>query len=90
MNRLAQCGAWALSAALLLCPAMLRAQSGSGPGAPAPGPGCSCGAHPPGTPPQRTVDPYAGTPPDLQPYSHFAKPYYENYTQTTSTPAPAA
>ncbi|MGA7885094.1 MAG: ABC transporter substrate-binding protein [Acidobacteriaceae bacterium] len=82
MNRLAQCGAWALSAALLLCPAVLRAQSGSGPGAPAPGPGCSCGAHPPDVPPQRTVDPYAGTPPDLQPYSHFAKPYYENYTQT--------
>jgi branched-chain amino acid transport system substrate-binding protein len=52
------------------------------PGSPAPGPGCSCGAHPPGIPPQRTVTPYAGTPPDLQPYGHFAKPYYENYTQT--------
>ena len=41
---------------------------------------CSCGAHPPGPPPDRTVEPYAGTPQDLEPYEHFAKPYYENYT----------
>lgn len=41
---------------------------------------CSCGAHPPGPPPDRTVEPYAGTPPDLEPYEHFVKPYYENYT----------
>lgn len=50
------------------------------PGSPVPGPGCSCGAHPPGPPPDRTVEPYAGTPADLEPYGHFTKPYYENYT----------
>lgn len=27
------------------------------------------------------MTPYAGTPPDLEPFGHFAKPYYENYTQ---------
>ena len=59
---------------------MLRAQSGSGPAAPAQSAGCSCGAHPPGPPPDRTVEPYAKTPPDLEPYEHFVKPYYENYT----------
>jgi hypothetical protein len=41
---------------------------------------CACGAHPPGPPPDRTVEPYAGTPPDLEPYEHFVTPYYENYT----------
>lgn len=41
---------------------------------------CACGAHPPGPPPDRTVEPYAGTPADLEPYEHFVKPYYENYT----------
>ena len=41
---------------------------------------CECGAHPPGPPPDRTVKPYAGTPPDLEPYGHFVKPYFENYT----------
>ncbi len=41
---------------------------------------CECGAHPPGPPPDRTVEPYAGTPQDLEPYQHFVKPYYENYT----------
>ncbi|MFP5234491.1 MAG: ABC transporter substrate-binding protein [Acidobacteriota bacterium] len=41
---------------------------------------CACGAHPPGPPPDRTVEPYAGTPPDLEPYERFVKPYYENYT----------
>ena len=41
---------------------------------------CSCGAHPPGPPSDRTVEPYAGTPEDLEPYEHFVKPYYENYT----------
>jgi len=41
---------------------------------------CSCGAHPPGPPPDRTVEPYAGTPEDLEPYERFVKPYYENYT----------
>jgi branched-chain amino acid transport system substrate-binding protein len=82
VNRALQRGACALAAALLLWPALLTAQSSSGPGALAPGPGCSCGAHPPGIPPERTVTPYAGIPHDLEPYEHFAKPYYENYTQT--------
>jgi branched-chain amino acid transport system substrate-binding protein len=41
---------------------------------------CACGAHPPGPPPDREVTPYAGTPHDLEPYEHFVKPYYENYT----------
>jgi len=57
-------------------------QTTTGPGAPRPGMGCACGAHPPGVPPQRTVEPYAGTPKDLEPFGHFAKPYFENYTQT--------
>ncbi len=68
---------------LLAATATLCAQTvPAGPGAPTPGPGCSCGAHPPGIPPQRTVTPYAGTPADLEPFGHFARPYYENYTQT--------
>lgn len=72
------------AAALAIMAATLCAQAAppTGPGAPAPGPRCSCGAHPPGPPPQRSVEPYAGVPPDLQPYAHFAKPYYENYTET--------
>ncbi|MFZ0394080.1 MAG: ABC transporter substrate-binding protein [Terracidiphilus sp.] len=41
---------------------------------------CACGAHPPGPQPDREVTPYAGTPKDLEPYEHFVKPYYENYT----------
>lgn len=41
---------------------------------------CACGAHPPGPPPDREVAPYAKTPQDLEPYEHFVKPYYENYT----------
>lgn len=83
MLRLMKLGAVTLLAAATLCAQSAPApQSIPPPGSPSPGPGCSCGAHPPGVPPQRTVEPYAGTPPDLQPYSHFAKPYYENYTQT--------
>lgn len=45
-----------------------------------PGQGCACGQHPPGPPQDRTVEPYAGTPRDLEPYGRFAVPYYENYT----------
>jgi ABC-type branched-subunit amino acid transport system substrate-binding protein len=41
---------------------------------------CACGAHPPGPPKDRTVEPYAGEPQDLSPYEKFAKPYYLNYT----------
>ena len=41
---------------------------------------CECGKHPAGPPPDRTVEPYAGTPQDLEPYERFVKPYYQNYT----------
>ncbi len=41
---------------------------------------CSCGAHPPGPPKDRVVEPYAGEPADLSPYEKFAKPYDLNYT----------
>jgi branched-chain amino acid transport system substrate-binding protein len=82
MARLAKLGAAALLAAAWVTMSSVAQTAPSGPGSPAPGPGCSCGAHPPGVPPQRTVEPYAGTPPDLRPYGHFATPYYENYTQT--------
>jgi branched-chain amino acid transport system substrate-binding protein len=40
---------------------------------------CSCGTHPPGPPQVRTVDPYAGEPADLRPYSKFAEPYFKHY-----------
>ncbi len=43
--------------------------------------GCSCGANPPGPPHNRELRPYANTPEDMQPYSHFTKPYYEFYEQ---------
>ena len=42
--------------------------------------GCACGAHPPGPPKDRVVEPYAGEPADLSPYEKFAKPYFLNYT----------
>ncbi|MGA8742257.1 MAG: ABC transporter substrate-binding protein, partial [Terracidiphilus sp.] len=41
---------------------------------------CECGAHPPGPPKDRVVEPYAGEPEDLSPYQKFAKPYDLNYT----------
>ncbi len=41
---------------------------------------CACGAHPPGPPKDRTVEPYAGEPADLSPFEKFATPYYLNYT----------
>jgi len=41
---------------------------------------CECGAHPPGPPKDRTVQPYAGEPADLSPYAKFAAPYDLNYT----------
>jgi ABC-type branched-subunit amino acid transport system substrate-binding protein len=40
---------------------------------------CECGAHPPGPPKDRTVEPYAGEPGDLSPYAKFAAPYDLNY-----------
>jgi len=44
---------------------------------------CECGAHPPGPPRDREVEPYAGEPRDLSPYEKFASPYYLNYTHPT-------
>ncbi|HVO59333.1 MAG TPA: ABC transporter substrate-binding protein [Terriglobales bacterium] len=41
---------------------------------------CSCGANPPGRPTARSLKPYGGVPQDLQPFSKFTTPYYENYT----------
>jgi branched-chain amino acid transport system substrate-binding protein len=41
---------------------------------------CQCGAHPPGPPQDRTVEPYAGEPKDMSPYVKFAAPYDLNYT----------
>jgi len=43
---------------------------------------CTCGSHPPQPRPQRTVQPYANEPKDLQPYSKFAEPYDLHYIQT--------
>ncbi len=40
---------------------------------------CECGAHPPGPMKDRVVEPYAGEPADLSPYSKFAAPYDLNY-----------
>jgi ABC-type branched-subunit amino acid transport system substrate-binding protein len=41
---------------------------------------CACGAHPPGPPKDRVVEPYAGEPADMKPYAKFAEPYDANYT----------
>ena len=41
---------------------------------------CECGAHPPGPPKDRGVQPYAGEPADMSPYAKFAAPYDLNYT----------
>ena len=32
---------------------------------------CACGAHPPGPPKDRVVEPYAGEPDDMSPYVKF-------------------
>jgi ABC-type branched-subunit amino acid transport system substrate-binding protein len=40
---------------------------------------CECGAHPPAPPRDRAVEPYAGEPQDMSPYSKFATPYDLNY-----------
>ncbi|MDE3201477.1 MAG: ABC transporter substrate-binding protein, partial [Acidobacteriota bacterium] len=53
--------------------------AGQGPGNP--GHVCECGAHPPGPPKDRVVEPYAGEPADLSPFEKFSKPYYLNYTR---------
>ena len=41
--------------------------------------GCACGKNPPGRPAARSLTPYAGEPDDLQPFSKFTQPYYQNY-----------
>lgn len=41
---------------------------------------CSCGSAPQGRPANRTMKPYAEEPEDLRPFSKFATPYYEHYT----------
>jgi len=73
---------WMFSAACLWMtsgvPALMSQSAGQSPAQSAHA--CECGAHPPGPPADRTVEPYAGTPPDLEPYEHYVKPYYENYT----------
>lgn len=70
-----------VAAAVPVMQALAQSGASAGPGSHVPGPGCSCGAHPPGPPRDRVVAPYARTPEDLEPYRHFTKPYYENYTQ---------
>jgi len=73
--------AW-LAAAMLapLLSSTALAQSGSDPAkAPA---SCACASHPPKPRPERTVEPYANEPKDMQPYSKFAEAYYHHYIQT--------
>lgn len=41
---------------------------------------CACGSNPPGPPPPRKSDPYAGAPEDMRPFSRFTRPYHEHYT----------
>jgi len=41
---------------------------------------CSCGRTPQSRPANRTMKPYAQEPEDLRPFSKFATPYYEHYT----------
>ena len=43
---------------------------------------CACGTNPPKPRPERTIEPYASEPKDLQPYSKFADAYYHHYVQT--------
>lgn len=49
---------------------------------------CACGAHPPGPPKDRVVEPYAGEPEDMSPYVKFSKPYSLNYTRPNIFPGP--
>ncbi len=41
--------------------------------------GCECGKNHPTTPAARTVKPYAQEPEDMQPFSKFTEPYFQNY-----------
>lgn len=65
---------WKLAAAFLWAAGAVAMGQTAGRGT------CSCGAHPPGPPKDRTVEPYAGEPADLSPFEKFSKPYYLNYT----------
>lgn len=68
---------WSCACALFAAAAFCAAQT------PAAAPGahvCACGAHPPGPPRDRVVEPYAGEPADMSPYEKFARPYDLNYT----------
>lgn len=68
---------WLIAAILIaLCAALAGAQT------------CSCGANPP-SPPNRTLTPYAGTPPDLEPFSNYTPPYYQHYTSSPEYNGPA-
>src|SRR6266568_1689142 len=42
----------------------------------------ACASHPPGVPPVRHIEPYAGEPEDLRPFSKFTVPYYQHYVDT--------
>src|SRR5579872_6912967 len=67
--------------AFVLFRAIAAAAAAQTPNAPAAKPThvCECGKHPPGPPPDRIVQPYAGEPKDLSPYAKFAEPYDLNY-----------
>jgi branched-chain amino acid transport system substrate-binding protein len=41
--------------------------------------GCACGKNPPGRPAERSMKPYAQEPEDMQPFSKFTEPYFQNY-----------
>ena len=64
-------------AALLATAALAQSIAAGDAGSP-----CTCGSHPPKPRPQRTIEPYANEPKDLQPYSKFVEPYEHHYTQT--------
>ena len=40
---------------------------------------CDCGKNPPGRPAERSMKPYAQEPEDMQPFSKFSEPYFQNY-----------
>jgi len=68
---------WILTASFLL--PMSAAVSGTAQDTNQPARVCECGAHPPGPPKDRAVEPYAREPEDLSPYAKFAQPYDRNY-----------
>ena len=79
---------WLLAAACMGAAGATAIAAGQTAHPPAPGSGqathvCACGAHPPGPPPVRTVEPYANEPQDMSPYARFVTPYSRNYTQPT-------